>query len=122
MATAIGDYLRKLRLANGEVLKDMAEKLGVSSAFLSAVEHGKKKVPANWDEKLRGIYHLSDVEMEHFNKAIMESRDTIELNIKDSHPQNRELAISFARQFDSIDEETSKEIMTILKKRRRPES
>ena len=43
MATTLGVFLRKLRLANDEILKDMAKNLGVSSAFLSAVENGKKK-------------------------------------------------------------------------------
>ena len=43
MITSLGTFLRKLRLAKGEILKDMAECLGVSSAFLSAVENGKKK-------------------------------------------------------------------------------
>ena len=45
MITSLGTFLRRLRLAKGEILKDMAESLGVSSAFLSAVENGKKKMP-----------------------------------------------------------------------------
>ena len=43
MLTSIGRFLRKLRIDHGEILKDMADALGVSSAFLSAVENGKKK-------------------------------------------------------------------------------
>ena len=43
MSTTLGAFLRKLRLQHGEKLKDMAENLNVSSAFLSAVENGKKK-------------------------------------------------------------------------------
>ena len=37
MSTLVGDFLRKIRLENGEILKVMAQKLEVSSAFLSAV-------------------------------------------------------------------------------------
>ena len=33
MLTSIGRFLRKLRIDNGEILKDMAEALGVSSAL-----------------------------------------------------------------------------------------
>ena len=47
MITKIGDFLRKLRLDNQQILKDMAEVLGVSSAFLSAVENGKKSMAFN---------------------------------------------------------------------------
>ena len=43
MITSLGNFLRKLRFEKGEVLKDMAEKLGVTVSFLSAVENGKKE-------------------------------------------------------------------------------
>ena len=43
MLTALGKFLRKLRIDNGEILKDMADKLGVTASFLSAVENGKKQ-------------------------------------------------------------------------------
>ena len=45
MITCVGRFLRKLRIDRGEILKTMAETLGVSSAFLSALENGKKKFP-----------------------------------------------------------------------------
>ena len=45
MLTSIGKFFRKLRIDEGEILKDMAEKLGVSVSFLSAVENGKKRMP-----------------------------------------------------------------------------
>ena len=41
MLTSLGIFLRKLRLEQREVLKYMADKLGVSASFLSAVENGK---------------------------------------------------------------------------------
>ena len=59
MLTSIGKFLRKLRMSNGEILRDMAEALEVSSAFLSAVENGKKKMPEGWRKKLQTIYSLS---------------------------------------------------------------
>ena len=42
MLTSLGKFLRKLRIDNNELLKDMAQKLNVSVSFLSAVENGKK--------------------------------------------------------------------------------
>ena len=59
MLISIARFLRKLRIDNGEILKDMAEALGVSSAFLSAVENGKKKMPEGWIEKLKAIYSFA---------------------------------------------------------------
>jgi transcriptional regulator with XRE-family HTH domain len=53
MLTQLGIFLRKLRLDRGEILKDMAIKLNVSSSFLSAVENGKKRIPQSNDRKSR---------------------------------------------------------------------
>ena len=41
----LGRFLKKLRIENGEVLFDMAQRLGVSPAFLSAVENDRKVAP-----------------------------------------------------------------------------
>ena len=43
--TPFGDRMRKLRAERNVTLKDMAEALGVSSAYLSALEHGKRGRP-----------------------------------------------------------------------------
>lgn len=40
--TPFGKFMRHLRLDKGLMLKESAEKLGVTSAYLSALEHGKK--------------------------------------------------------------------------------
>ena len=69
MLTSIGRFLRKLRIDNGEILKDMAEALGVSSAFLSAVENGKKKMPDGWIEKLKSIYSFTEEQSEELQAA-----------------------------------------------------
>lgn len=108
MLTSIGRFLRKLRIDNGEILKDMAEALVVSSAFLSAVENGKKKMPEGWIEKLDTIYSFTEDQAEALQVAIIDTNDAVELNLQNATPGNRALAISFAREFDSLDDETSK--------------
>ena len=120
MATSLGEFLRKLRLTNNEILKDMATRLDVSSAFLSAVENGKKKIPSSWESRLRELYSLSSEQMEELRTAIMESSDVVEINIQNTSAHNKELAISFARQFDTMDEQTSKAILAFLR-RKQPE-
>ena len=44
--TPFGERLRKLRLEKNVTLKAMAQALGVSSAYLSALEHGKRGRPS----------------------------------------------------------------------------
>ncbi len=118
MLTSIGRFLRKLRIENGEILKDMAEALGVSSAFLSAVENGKKKMPESWIEKLTATYSFSDDQTEELRAAVIDTNNAVELDLQNTTPSNRALAISFAREFDSLDEETSKKIFEILQRRK----
>lgn len=43
--TPFGERVRRLREERGVTLKAMAEELGVSSAYLSALEHGKRGSP-----------------------------------------------------------------------------
>ncbi|VAW23605.1 Transcriptional regulator, Xre family, partial [hydrothermal vent metagenome] len=43
--TPLGDKLRRLRSERGITLKEMAQALNVSSAYLSALEHGKRGKP-----------------------------------------------------------------------------
>ncbi|WP_309460957.1 helix-turn-helix transcriptional regulator [Escherichia coli] len=45
MVTSFGKTLRKMRIDRGMVLKNMADLLGVSSAYLSAIELGKSEPP-----------------------------------------------------------------------------
>lgn len=116
MLTSIGRFLRKLRIDNGEILKDMANSLEVSSAFLSAVENGKKKMPDSWNEKIQSIYSLTMEQVEEFHTAVIDTNGIVELNLQNATPGNKTLAISFAREFDSLDEETSKRIFEILKR------
>ena len=118
MITSLGKFLRILRIQHGEILKNMADRLGVSSAFLSGVENGKKKMPASWFERLRELYELDDQQAEELRKANLETVSQIELNIRDAPQPQRELAILFARQFNDIDEKTSRQIADLLNKKK----
>ncbi|APF36053.1 Transcriptional regulator, contains XRE-family HTH domain [Chelatococcus sambhunathii] len=44
--TPFGERVRAMRAERGLTLKDMADALGVSSAYLSALEHGKRGRPS----------------------------------------------------------------------------
>lgn len=114
MLTSIGRFLRKLRIDQGEILKDMAEKLNVTVSFLSAVENGKKKMPAAWNKKICDLYHLDAGQRDAFTAAIADTEDRIEMNLCDVALGRRELAVSFARKFTEIDESQVEAINRIL--------
>lgn len=114
MLTSIGRFLRKLRIDEGEILKDMAEKLEVTVSFLSAVENGKKHMPAAWNNRICDLYQLTEEQRKAFTTAIAETEDAIEMNFIGQSLHNRELAISFARKFSEINDEQAEAIKKIL--------
>lgn len=114
MKTKISEELRKLRISLNENLKDMADKLEVSSAFLSAVENGKKNLPDGLLVKLKDIYSLSDKEVEDLKNAALVSQKTISINLEKTNELQKNLAVCFARQFAELDDETNKHIMELL--------
>lgn len=114
MITSIGKFLRKVRIDNNEILADMASKLNVSASFLSAVENGKRKIPSDWNKKISLLYGLNESQSERLDQAIAETEQCCEIDLSGVAKQNREVAVSFARKFATMDEEQIEEIKRIL--------
>ncbi len=98
-----GVFCRKLRLENRELLYDMAKKLGVSSAFLSKIENGKGKPPAEWRQKIISLYALTEDEIEELDAALFEANNRKSIDISGFSDENKALMWSFARKLDSLD-------------------
>ena len=60
--TEFGKFLRKLRIDNGELLKDMAIKLNTTPAFLSMVETGRRSIPKKLEEEIENSYSCLSLE------------------------------------------------------------
>ena len=103
MITEYGKFLRKLRIDQGQILKTMAEKLGVSSAFLSAVENGKKKIPKTWEEKLVKEYKLDEEQLAELRRSQQDSQQLIEINLAMLTDAQKDAAFAFARSLERFD-------------------
>ncbi|MBP3644812.1 MAG: helix-turn-helix domain-containing protein [Clostridia bacterium] len=114
----LGKFLRKLRIEQGEVLFDMAQKLGVSSAFLSAVENDKRSAPASWIDVLAKEYQLCDAQLTELSEAIGDSVKQIRMDVGNMSSSKRNCALAFARHFDDFSDDEIERLMSILKKRR----
>lgn len=114
MVTSIGKFLRKLRIDNGEILKNMTDKLGVAPAFLSAVENGKKHMPFDWFQKIIDIYNLDINQQIEFSKAVSETEDRIFLSLDSVSIEHKQIAVSFAREFSSLSDNQIKKINQII--------
>ena len=95
--TELGRFLRKLRIDRGELLRDMAAKLGVAISFLSSVENGKKGMPSDWGAKIASIYGLSEEQKHELDVAVAESEKGIGVKFDGLPPESRRISAAFAR-------------------------
>ncbi|MNV19248.1 Helix-turn-helix domain protein [compost metagenome] len=117
----LGVFLRKLRIDRGETLKNMADKLGCSSSYLSAVEVGKKKVLDSFCNKFLQVYSLTTVESELYDQAIKDSATVINVDFRGVSHENRQLFMTFIEKLKNgeISEDMKKEIELVLKESNR---
>lgn len=114
MLTNFGKFCRKLRIDKGELLFDMAQRLGVSPAFLSKVENGRSKPPVEWKERLISMYQLSEEQAAELSASIDEARLAPVIDLKNMNQDDRDMMFAFARRLDSLDEEQKKKIRDLL--------
>ena len=114
MLTTLGRMLRKMRIDNGELLRDMAERLHMSSAMLSAIENGNRKPMEDFALRLAAEYSLDDSERVALEDAVAEQRAQVMIGLKGANRDDRELAVAFARQFDTLEDEAKNKIRAIL--------
>ncbi len=112
--TQFGEFVRMLRIQTNQVMGDMAKLLGVSVPFLSAVETGKKNIPAEWESLLESIYNLDQDSTDKLKKAIEASKCQIKVKLSGVDDVKRQVALKFARSFDDMDSYTAERIMKIL--------
>lgn len=117
MLTLLGKELRILRISRGEILKEMADKLGITPAYLSAIENGKREPTRKFMNTLISVYDLSEKEIEKLEKAYSETINSISINFtEEMSPTQKDLSFVFARRFDKLSEDDITDIMKILNK------
>lgn len=112
--TAFGRYLRKLRIDHGMIMRDLAKVLGVSSAFVSALELGKKTITEKNIIKITEYFELSNDDTSELRKAAELSQPSLKLELNDKTMEQRELAVSFARNYQNMEKEDQIKLMKLL--------
>lgn len=116
MLTEFGKVLRKIRIDRQELLRDMAGTLGVSVAYLSAVENGKRNAPVSWINKIILEYHLDSAEAKQLRNAFDESQEEIKISLQHVSSQQRNTVISFAKALEGLSDEELEKIMKVIQK------
>jgi len=117
--TPLGAKLRRLRAERGITLKDMATALDVSSAYLSALEHGKRGTPT-WYMLQRIIAYFNIIwdEAEEVQRLAELSDPKVTINTAGLPPEATELANRLARDIDTLSPEDLKALIFALGRRR----
>ncbi|WP_406855598.1 helix-turn-helix transcriptional regulator [Alsobacter sp. KACC 23698] len=123
--TPFGERLRALRAERGLALKDMAEALGVSPTYLSALEHGRRGRP-NWGFVQRVIQYFNIIwdDAEDLLRLADLSHPRIAVDTAGLSPAATRLANRLARCVGDLDDEDLAAIDAILdraQKRSRPD-
>ena len=112
--TPFGERVRALRRARGVTLKQMAQDLGVSAAYLSALEHGHRGRPSWWlVQQICGYFHVIWDEAEELQRLAHLSHPRIVIDTSGLSPRATELANRLADSIGRLPEAT---IATLLEK------
>lgn len=115
MITAFGKFCRVLRIEHNELLKDMADRLGVTSAYLSAVEVGKRNIPADWVSEISIAYELSEDRKIQLQDAIDQSVMQVKIDLQRCNEQQKQVAVMFARKLDNLSNDELSNLFKIIK-------
>lgn len=117
--TPFGDRMRKLRSERGITLKEMAEALGVSSAYLSALEHGKRGRPG-WHliQRILAYFNIIWDEADEVVRLARISHPRITIDTSGLDPKATELANRLADEIGKLDATTLDELLAILGRKR----
>lgn len=115
MLSPIGKALRHLRLETDERLMDMAQRLDVTSSFLSAVEMGRKVPPRDLAEKVIKNYGLSVLAANNIRSAASASQSVFKIEAQ--HALARDTAGLLADKFSTLSDIELNKIKGILQSR-----
>ena len=123
MNTEFGKWLKNYRISIGIRLYDMATRLGLSSAFISSIESGRKSIPLDFIDKFKYAFNLSPEQLESLDNAVKTTREeelkkkqNIQIKVSTSDNAVQELVYAFARKANELTEEEKEKMWDILRK------
>ena len=122
--TPFGEKMRKLRADRAVTLKQMSTAIGVSSAYLSALEHGKRGRPG-WHliQRIISYFNIIWDEAEEVARLARISHPRITIDTSGLNPLATELANRLADDIGKLEPQTLGELLAVLSaKKQNPKS
>lgn len=118
--TPFGQRLREMRGARGIRQKEMAAAIGVSPAYLSALEHGRRGAPS-WSlvQKIIGYFNVIWDEAEALENLARQSHPRVVVETGGLSPVATELANALAAEIAGLTDEQAADLLARLRRHRR---
>ena len=113
--TPFGEAIRRLRAERGVTQRQMAKAIGVSPAYLSALEHGNRSEPS-WEfvQRVIGYFHIIWDEAEELQMLAGLSRPKVTIDTSGLTPKATEIANRLAAVIDKLDPQTLDKIGKLI--------
>ena len=114
MLTEFGKFCRKLRVDHDETQQDIADYLGVTTAYLSTVEHGKRNISEKIVDKLISRYNLSGAKLNQFKSTITNSISFIKIHLHKMNSLDRELIMKIYYNLNELNDKDKRELIEVI--------
>ena len=117
--TPFGEKIRRLRADRAITLKQMSTAIGVSSAYLSALEHGKRGRPG-WHliQRIIAYFNIIWDEAEEVTRLARISHPRITIDTSGLNPLATELANRLADDIGKLEPQALNDLLAILSAKR----
>lgn len=115
--TPFGARLRQLRLDRKVTLTEMAEAVGVSSAYLSALEHGKRGRPSwNLIQRIIAYFNVIWDDAEELVRLARVSHPRVTIDTAGLDPVATELVNRLSQKISALDQPTLLDLLSRVEK------
>lgn len=114
MSCLFGEVMRKVRAKTGDSLRTCSAKLGITPAFLSAMEVGRKAIPSYYPERIKELYNLSEEDYIELYNAMVETNQHVDIEIEKMNEAQKEVSMAFARKIENADPELLEKLRKAL--------
>lgn len=113
--TPLGKLIRQIRLDSTLTQHKFGESIGVTSAYISAVEIGKKTLSEDRINKIIELYDLKDDVVRKLKAFAAIQASEFSVKVSEKTPwEKRKLAYLFSKKLPTISEDTVEKIVELL--------
>ena len=102
LVSEYGKTLRKIRIDKGLTMAQMAKAIGITSAYLSTIERGKRNIPKSLTQNVINHYKLSNEQVAELQEAEYLSMDSFEIDLSDVDLDKKTLVFTIAKNLKNM--------------------